>query len=333
MKKELLSKYFEILEGKRIPKFQIAKSIEVSFNSSFSSEKLWKIHNETIKKFDKIVAKNDCKSLKPAKKSLLDLKIELSRRILEKCELCERNCKVNRNKTLGFCGVKETKISSMFAHWGEEEELIPSGTIFFSGCNFKCQYCQNWDISQYPDSGYVFNPKIVAEWIEKANIINVNWVGGEPTPNLYFILRVLKECERNLPSIWNSNMYMSKKTMEILYGTQDIFLTDFKYGNDECALRLSKVQNYFKIVSRNHVLASKQAELIIRHLVLPNHLKCCTKPILKWISENLPDTRLNIMAQYRPEWKAKEYKEIARPLKLGEYQEAIKIAKEFGLKV
>jgi putative pyruvate formate lyase activating enzyme len=321
----MLENYVKILRGEKEPAYQMAKKIPVSFDSKDDLEKLWNIHEKTIKNLN---PKNEIQ-----KPNLLDLKIEISRRILKSCEFCERKCKIDRNYQIGFCkiGVKP-RIASMFSHWGEEAVLIPSGTIFFSGCNFHCVYCQNWDISQRI-GGEELSPKEVVNWVENSGCINVNWVGGEPTPNLHYILECLKLMKGNLPSVWNSNMYISEKAMKLLAGTQDIFLTDFKYGNDKCASRLSKVENYLEIVKRNHLLASKQAELIIRHLVLPNHIECCTRPILEWIKENIPNSVVNVMDQYRPVYKAKNYPEINRTLKLDEYRKSEEFAKELNLKM
>jgi putative pyruvate formate lyase activating enzyme len=161
---------------------------------------------------------------------------------------------------------------------------------------------------------------------------NVNFVGGEPTPSLLCILKTLKACEINIPVIWNSNFYMSEKTMRILDGIVDMHLSDFKYGNNECGLRLSKAPNYFDVCARNHSIASKITEITIRHLVLPNHVECCTKPILKWIANNIRKKAIvNIMAQYRPEFKAHEYPDINRSVTREEMKEAINYAKKLNI--
>jgi putative pyruvate formate lyase activating enzyme len=268
----------------------------------------------------------------------LEEKVNEAKEILKNCHFCERRCGVNRsNGEKGYCGVLEPRVASEFIHLGEEKELIPSYTIFFSGCTFSCVFCQNWDISQYSDTGVYIKPEILAEMIERrkeGGVRNVNWVGGDPTPNLAYILEVLshlKKLKVNLPQIWNSNMYLSLEAMNLLDGVIDIYLTDFKYGDDDCAKRLSKVENYFGIITRNHLIAEQQCEMIIRHLVLPNHLECCTKPILKWISKNLKNFRLNIMEQYRPEYNALKFEDISRRLTWDEFQEAIEFAKDLGL--
>ncbi|MFQ6064650.1 MAG: radical SAM protein, partial [Candidatus Bathyarchaeia archaeon] len=112
----------------------------------------------------------------------------------------------------------------------------------------------------------------------------------------------------------------------------DIYLLDFKYGNNQCAERISDAPNYWEASTRNHLYAKKHGELIIRVLVLPEHLECCTKPILNWIATNLgKNTRVNVMFQYRPEWRAKEIPELQRRLTQKEQEEAIRLAKEAGL--
>ena len=150
--------------------------------------------------------------------------------------------------------------------------------------------------------------------IENTDAKNVNWVGGDPTPNLPYIIVVLKHLTKFTPQIWNSNMYVSVKGMQLLSKLMDVYLTDFKYGNDECAERLSKVEDYTRVIKRNHQIAERTGDLLIRHLVLPGHLECCTEPILEWIDENLDDPKVNIMTQYRPCYKADEYPEIDRDL-------------------
>jgi putative pyruvate formate lyase activating enzyme len=262
----------------------------------------------------------------------LGLKAEKAKKILEKCVLCERRCLANRALgKQGFCGVLEPRISSEFIHLGEEAELVPSYTIFFTGCNFKCAYCQNWDISQNPKNGVEVTPRMLARLINRQHARNVNWVGGEPTPNLPYILEVLVGVEKNIPQVWNSNMYLSDEAISLLEGVIDVYLTDFKYGNDDCARRLSKVDGYTTVVKRNHLLARKNGEMIIRHLMLPGHFDCCTKPILEWISQKLENVRVNLMDQYRSEYRAYQIPEIDHPLKRGEFRKAESYALELGL--
>jgi putative pyruvate formate lyase activating enzyme len=321
----LLSKYFEILEENRTTKYQQCKHIPVSFKITDSTDNLWKLHNSITKNI-KLV------DIEP-KQSLLDIKIELSSRIFKNCYFCERRCGIDRTKISGKCGVKQPHIASEFLHLGEERVLVPSHTIFFSGCTFNCVFCQNWDISQV-DSGIDIKPNRMVEIIQKRKMQgakNVNWVGGDPTPNLHYILKVLKLCNENIAQVWNSNMYCSNETMSLLSNVIDLYLTDFKYGNNKCAKRLSNVSSYFEIVKRNHKFAHENGEMIIRHLVMPNHVNCCSKPIMDWIADNLSNAAVNIMSQYRPEYKAYEHKDVQRSVSIEEFLEVKDYAEELKI--
>jgi len=123
--------------------------------------------------------------------------------------------------------------------------------------------------------------------------------------------------------------------MKLLLEVIDIWLPDLKYGNNNCASRLSGIKGYWEIASRNIKMAHDHGDIIIRHLVLPNHLECCTRPILEWISKNCPRSLVNVMEQYRPMYLVPrypdKYKDIARPLKADEIKEAYKIAEELGI--
>lgn len=268
------------------------------------------------------------------KSANLEGKIKRALGILESCELCERKCGVNRVRgKLGFCRVgDDIRVISMFSHWGEEFFLVPSFTIFLWSCTFSCRFCQNWPISQRFEGYRVIKEKELARRIDECGCKNVNFVGGEPTPYLPLILKTLRYVKKNIPVVWNSNFYMSEKSMELLKGVVDVYLSDFKYGNSECALRLSGVKNYMDIVGRNHLLAFKDSALVIRHLVLPNHVECCSKPIMDFISEKFGDRAIvNIMYQYRPEYKAMETRDINRGVTREEFSGVVDYARKLGL--
>jgi putative pyruvate formate lyase activating enzyme len=340
--RESLRRYFAVMGDKLPARFLVCKRVPARVDLSASDEELWRTHERGLKEFRKLLADIDegkvkLSDLGQPEPSLLDVKLELAKRILKSCHFCERRCGIDRTAgKFGVCGVgARSRIASEFMHHGEESVLVPSYTIFFNGCTFKCVFCQNWDISQYPKVGVEISPQTLARLIEGAKrngARNVNFVGGNPDPNLHAILEALNECEANLSSVWNSNMFYSLETAKLLFGTQDVYLSDFKWYDDNCALRYSKVSGYLEVVSRNHGLAFADAELIIRHLVMPSHMSCCTEPILKWIAENLgPMVRTNIMDQYRPCYKAEKYEEINRCITSEEYEMALEIAEDIGL--
>ncbi|NJE04661.1 radical SAM protein [Thermococcus sp. M36] len=323
--------YFSILGGEEEPNFVLARKVPVDFRGNEPLEELRELHREGMDR----LRENDLVE-KPGK-SLLDLKALIADRTLESCTLCEIKCRVNRKDSTGYCRVKESLIASDFLHYGEEPELVPSYTVFFSGCNFRCIFCQNWDISQHR-VGVEHVPEFMALKIEEAfgqGAKNVNFVGGEPTPNLPFILEALRHVKAPIPVVWNSNMYMSEEAMELLDGVVDVYLADFKWGNDRCARKYSKVSLYWEVVTRNLLLAREhyRAEFLIRHLVMPDHLDCCTRPVLEWISRSLGrDIRVNVMFQYRPEYRAEMYPEISRRLKGEEMEKAAEIVNELGFR-
>lgn len=342
MVQSILPRYIKAVNDELPANFQILKKIEFEPKKSLTDQQLWKIHDKLMKDFYDLKKKLDnskinIDDLKPPRLSLLDLKIQLVKEMMKSCELCERKCRVNRLKgELGDCKVgNDCSISSAFVHIGEEDHIVPSMTVFFMGCNFHCEYCQNWSISQWCESGCPITSRQLAEKIERGRrekCRNVNYVGGSPTPSLLWVLESLKYCNVNIPTIWNSNMYMSEKAMKILDGVVDMFLSDFKYGNDDCALRLSKVQNYFEICSRNHLLAAKRAEITLRHLILPNHVECCSKPILEWVAKNIREKCIvNLMDQYHPEYKASEHPDVNRRITSGEFESVIDLAKKLKI--
>ena len=274
---------------------------------------------------------------KPKFKNLenLESRIKEALNVLKKCCLCERKCGVDRTQgKTGWCKVpNKMLVSSMFPHWGEEYFLVPSFTVFFWSCTFACVFCQNWTISQRFERPKEISERELALYIDSCGCKNVNFVGGEPTPYLPFILKTLKFVKSDIPVIWNSNFYMSEKSLSLLKGTIDLYLSDFKYGNNKCAWRLSGVKNYMEVVKRNHILAFHDSDLVIRHLVLPGHIQCCSKPVLDFISENFgKQVIVNIMSQYRPEYKAKNFPEISRCLSEEEFAEVLDYAKSLDLR-
>jgi len=348
--KERLNWYYRVMRDEKPAKFIIAKHVPIDTDPYHegSIKELWSVHKKAEKEFQKIFnaireGKLSINELEKPKYSFLDVKIAIARKILESCSLCERRCGVNRLKgEAGVCHMdKDCIVHSYFHHMGEEAPLVPSGTIFYGGCNLKCRFCQNYDISQvYPRHGIRVNSRSLAkiqEELRRTGARNINHVGGDPTPHIPFILESFRYLEVNVPQLWNSNMYLTIESMELLKDVIDIWLPDFKYGNNECAKRLSLVPRYFEVVTRNLEIAYNNGDMIIRHLVLPNHIDCCTKPILEWIAKHTPKAIVNIMDQYRPEHivarQPDKYPDINRRLTHKEIDTAYKIAKELGFTV
>lgn len=261
---------------------------------------------------------------------------------LNSCTICPHNCKINRNNgQIGRCrSGDKVKIALASVHNYEEPCISGkngSGTIFFSNCNLSCIYCQNYKISQL-GKGYELSVEELANIMlkqQEKGVNNINLV--TPTMYVYQIIETIKIARKrglNIPIIYNTNGYENVKTIQDLNGYVDIYLPDLKYYSNELSKKYSKIDNYFKYATEAIKEMYKQVGspifdengiikkgLIIRHLVLPNHLQN-SKHILKWIKENMPeDTYVSVMAQYFPTYKAKEDNLINRKLNKKEYRE------------
>jgi putative pyruvate formate lyase activating enzyme len=323
------------MDEESVPQYRRARTIETNAVLSAPTEELWRIHDN--------FSAGEQKETAVTTTSLLDLKIEIAQRICGECHFCERRCYTNRAEKPGFCGVQRSKYSSEFLHYGEERELVPSHTIFLTGCTFQCAFCQNWDIARHPEAGSIADADALARRIYARSIAgarNVNWVGGDPTPHIGTILktmRALADLEQetevdarflNVPMVFNSNTYYSTEAAKLLDGVIDVYLSDFKYGNDRCAKRYSHVDKYMETVTRN--LVASQHRLMIRHLVMPGHAQCCTGPIVAWVRETMRDVKFNLMFQYTP-YNVTDYPEINRFVSDAERREATNIAKGLNL--
>ncbi len=341
------SKYRGIIDGTQVARYLIAKTIECVYNSNDSLKDLEKLLKEKSFEFNELLEKDieELKNRKTSSNSYIQLAETLAIKYLEKCIFCERQCEVNRiDGKEGFCLIsKDSYISSAFLHMGEEPVLIPSGTIFFQGCNFGCVFCQNYDISQawkgkkeIENIAQKVNPNQLAAIAEKLvdrGAININYVGGDPIPNIHTIIGSLKFQKSNICQLWNSNFFLTDKSLSLIIDFMDFWLPDFKYGNNECGKKYSGVDNYFDVVARNHKRVHEEGsgEICIRHLVMPNHIECCSKPILDYVAKELPEAVMNIMGQYRPQYKAFNYEEINRRPTSHEIQEVRDYAEKLGI--
>lgn len=264
--------------------------------------------------------------------------------MLENCMICPHKCGVNRlegNKGRCKCDDK-LKIALASLHVFEEPCISGengSGTVFFSNCNLNCIYCQNYEISSLGKGKEITIEHLAEIFLkqQEKNAHNINLV--TPTMYVYQIIEAIKIAKSkglNIPIIYNSNGYENIETIKLLNGYIDVYLPDLKYYTNGLSKKYSKVDNYFETATKaikemyNQVGQAKFDEnglikkgVIIRHLVLPNHIQN-TKNILKWISDNMPDDiYVSVMAQYFPTYKAKDDDLINRKLNKKEYNEVL----------
>lgn len=262
-------------------------------------------------------------------------------KILEKCAICPHNCGINRlNNQIGRCKSKDTVKVALYSTHNFEEPCISgkkgSGTVFFSNCNMNCVFCQNYEISQQGKGKEISIEELADVFIkqQEKDVENINLV--TPTSYVPQIIEAIKIARKNglkLPIVYNTNGYEKVETLKMLEGYVDIYLPDFKYSDDELGKRLSKVDNYFEIATEALKEMYRQTGkavfngegimqkgMIIRHLVLPNHI-LNSRRVLKWINENMHDVYVSVMAQYFPTYKAKEIDDINRKLTKEEYEQ------------
>ncbi|MFH0947433.1 MAG: radical SAM protein [Elusimicrobiota bacterium] len=280
--------------------------------------------------------------------------------LLKKCSICPRNCNVNRLKNeLGFCKIgRNPKISSYNLHFGEEPPISGvngSGTIFFTGCNLRCVFCQNYPISQLHNGNEITISKLAGIMItlQNQNAHNINLV--TPThvvPQIIETILAAKKKGLKLPVVYNSGGYEKIETLKSLEGIVDIYMPDAKYSNDNIAERYSAAKNYLEInkaalkemyrqvgnLQIKNGIATKG--LLIRHLVLPKNIAGSRK-VFEFIAKEIsPKTYISIMAQYHPAAfgeprlrrtnKTDDFPELRRKTTGKEYQQVLNWADELG---
>ncbi len=282
----------------------------------------------------------------------LKKKVQKAYQDYKNCTMCPHECGVNRlQDEKGKCGSGRLPlISGSGPHRGEESPLSGrqgSGTIFFSGCNLTCVYCQNYDISQNLRGQVVDIEHLAAIMLtlQKRKCHNINLV--TPSHVIYPILAALYLAAKKgleLPIVYNSSAYDSQKALELMEGVVDIYMPDFKYGSDEQGEKYSGVQDYFttagqavkemyRQVGKLQVNEKKiaQSGLLIRHLVLPQNAAKSGR-VMQFIAEELsPDNYVNLMRQYYPSYRAGEFPELSRRPSSDELKQARKTARQAGI--
>jgi len=279
-------------------------------------------------------------------------RVKKARSLLESCHVCPRHCGVNRLEgETGICHTSsEARVSSYGPHFGEETPLVGrqgSGTIFFTNCNLKCVFCQNYSISQLGEGEKVSKKELAYMMLSLQNqgCHNVNLVS--PThviPQVLEALEVAVDLGLRLPLVYNSGGYDAMETLSILDGIIDIYMPDMKYSDEKIAKDLSGIDNYPAVnksaVKEMHRQVGDlqvdddgvaQRGLLVRHLVLPNGL-AGTKEVVKFLAREIsPNTYINIMAQYHPCYEAFSIPNLARQMSAKEFQEAVELAVQSGL--
>ncbi len=282
------------------------------------------------------------------------------REMMRSCRLCPRNCGANRIEgEIGACGIgADAVVSSYGAHFGEESVLVGrfgSGTIFLTGCNLKCIFCQNYDISHLRRGRNVSTARLAEMMIElqSQGCHNINFV--TPTHQVACIVEAIhaaRETGLRVPLVYNCGGYESVEVLKQLHGLIDIYMPDIKYGDNEPGERYSGVSDYWDrwreairemhrqvgdldvrrlVLDDGGIATIAVRGLLVRHLVLPNG-QAFTENVVRFLADEISrDTFINVMAQYRPEYGAARFPEIDRRITSGEFRQAIENARRAGL--
>ncbi len=289
-------------------------------------------------------------------KRIFEKKVEMGLRDLESCEVCPRNCHVNRleDKTAVCRTGRYAHAASSFAHFGEEDCLRGwqgSGTIFFSYCNLKCVFCQNFDIS-WEGGGKTMGPEELARVmirLQEEGCHNINFVTPEHVvPEIMEAIPIAVESGLNLPIVYNTSAYDSMHSLNLMDGIVDIYMPDFKFWDEDLSFLYMAARDYPQVARAAIKEMHRQVGplkfdengialrgVLLRHLVMPNRASG-TREIFRFIANEVSgDTYVNIMDQYRPAGrvlkKPEKYKNITRMILKEEYDEALRMAREEGL--
>ncbi len=297
-------------------------------------------------------AKHEPSYLELADRGELQARAERAQEMLRTCSVCARYCGVNRLAgELGACRTgKEALISSSGPHFGEEAPLVGvrgSGTIFLTNCNLKCVFCQNSDIS-HEGRGVTATPQGLAAMmcaLQEQDCHNINFVSpSHQVPQILAALVIAVRSGLRVPLVYNTGGYDSLETLGLLEGVFDIYMPDCKYADDEIALKLSGVRDYWE---RNRAAVREMHRqvgdlrldergiayrgLLVRHLVLPNGY-AGSERVMEFLASLSRDTYVNVMAQYRPCHDAADVPEINRRITAAEYDHAVRAARAAGLR-
>lgn len=262
------------------------------------------------------------------------------------CNICPRKCNAQRESAQGFCRAPERfKLARAALHFWEEPCISGkngSGAVFFSGCNLKCVYCQNYEIS-IGDKGTQISDERLIEIFEELideGAQNINLVN--PTHYATRLAEVLSKWKCPVPIVYNSSGYESVETLRLFEGIVDIYLPDFKYIRSEKAQRYSRAKDYPQVVKEAlFEMRRQQPEdifengimkrgMIIRHLILPQNTNSSLE-IIDYIKENFESTYLSLMAQYVPCGNLKDFPELQRKITKREYEKVVNYACQKGL--
>jgi putative pyruvate formate lyase activating enzyme len=256
--------------------------------------------------------------------------------MLAECHFCAHHCGVNRlSGEFGLCRAgSDARFFLAQTEVTDELELIPTFAIALSGCDLRCDFCITGAESWNPHAGTHFNASEMAAKAKAAlqnGAKTIMLLGGEPTIHLHTVLELVSKLPDSARLVWKTNAHGSAEARELLDGMFDVWLADYKFGNDDCARRLARISDYTNVVRENLLWANEHTELIVRHLLMPGHVHCCWQPAAKWLAENLPGVKINLRSGFWSAWKSRRHLELRGTVSAAEAERAGQIAETYEL--
>lgn len=297
----------------------------MSARSTASPADLWREH-------DALLALRRPSGFLDISPALLEVKEQLALTLASPCRLCARQCGVDRPAgARGWCGVGwPGRIGEEHIHFGELEELIPTHSIFFSGCTMGCVYCRKQELINEPDAGMPFEPETFAATVQarvRQGARSLKLLGGTPEPQLPAVLRLLRSLPERLPVALETTMYIPPEVVRLYEGAIDLLICNVRYGEETCAVRLSHAPGYVRLSRRALEQAAGRLRVSLRHLVLPGHIDCCTAGVARSLQELFPDEPLMLLTQYTPFGAAMRDPVLGRNLTAADRDKALAVAK------
>lgn len=293
---------------------------------------LWSCHDKLISRSSKSISTPE-----PNEAGLLDLKMELSRRLMNPCRLCSRKCLIYRQKgRAGRCGLgPDGFVAEYFTHVGEE--LSPSFGLNLVGCGLKCKFCRQWRLLNLPSGSAEPLDGALWENIDLGTARSLSFIGGSPISSTHAILEFLSRAPRDfsLPVVVNTHAYLPVETVNLFDGVADVYIPDFKFAGRSCARLLAGAPDYaFTALRSIRAMLHQGVPVIARVLVLPGHVDCCNLKSLELLRSISGEGQLfvSVRGDYCPDWKIGDSDgEMARFPLPGEIHRVVSHAESLGL--
>ena len=260
----------------------------------------------------------------------------MAQAMLAECRFCAHDCAVNRLAGPGgrcHAGA-ETRYFCSQVEVTDELDLIPTYAIAFSGCDLRCAFCITGAESWNARAGEFFDTsnvaaKAIAALDRGARTVMV--LGGEPTVHLHTALKLVSLLPPEARLVWKTNAHGGSQARSLLEGMFDVWLADYKFGNDRCAQTLAQISSYTSVVRENLRWAARHSELIVRHLLMPGHFECCWRPVANWLAAELPGVKTNLRDGFWPAWQSQRHRELRGTVSRPESEAAFDLARQLGL--